>query len=249
MRVVGRLAPSLLRESSGIVASRRHPGVFWTHNDGDDALLFAVTRDGADAATFRLEDVGLRDWEDIAIDADGLYVADIGNNDRKRNRLDVYRVAEPDPQQRQGKLSIERRWRLRFPAEPFDSESFFVDRSHGYLITKVPAGQRAELYRFALAGDGDRRELMLVTPLSIDTPISGADLSADGSRVGLVGAAGAYVYRCDGDFARLGAEQPFHVGTADPHIEGCCFVDDGLLATSENREIYLFTEPPFRSRG
>src|SRR5687768_5857115 len=30
---VGRIEHEPVRESSGIAASRRHPGVFWTHND------------------------------------------------------------------------------------------------------------------------------------------------------------------------------------------------------------------------
>jgi hypothetical protein len=32
------------------------------------------------------------------------------------------------------------------------------------------------------------------------------------------------------------------------HIEGCCFVPDGLLATSERRTIFLFTDPAFRGK-
>ena len=36
-----------LLEGSGLAASRRPPGVFWTHNDpGDSARLFAIDRQG-----------------------------------------------------------------------------------------------------------------------------------------------------------------------------------------------------------
>ena len=30
------------------------------------------------------------------------------------------------------------------------------------------------------------------------------------------------------------------------HIEGCCFVPEGLLATAESGEIFLFTNEAFR---
>ena len=34
-------------ESSGIIKSKKYPGVFWTHNDsGDSARIFAITEDG-----------------------------------------------------------------------------------------------------------------------------------------------------------------------------------------------------------
>src|SRR4051812_47593093 len=34
-------------ESSGVIASRKHSGVFWTHCDsGNDASIYAITREG-----------------------------------------------------------------------------------------------------------------------------------------------------------------------------------------------------------
>ena len=37
-----------LEEMSGIVPSRRYPGIFWVHNDsGDEARLFAIRADGS----------------------------------------------------------------------------------------------------------------------------------------------------------------------------------------------------------
>jgi hypothetical protein len=39
-----------------------------------------------------------------------------------------------------------------------------------------------------------------------------------------------------------------HTKFKDEHIEGCCFVPDGLLATSESRDIFLFTNAAFRAK-
>ena len=77
----GWLDEKFIPESSGIVKSRRYPGIFWVHNDsGNPPLLFAIKGDGQIVRQFRLGVPNL-DWEDIAIDDHGhLYIGDIGNN-------------------------------------------------------------------------------------------------------------------------------------------------------------------------
>ncbi|MFI1018125.1 WD40 repeat domain-containing protein [Streptomyces sp. NPDC020965] len=70
-------------ESSGLAASRQHPGVYWTHNDQDQPRVFAVdSRTGRTVATVTLRGVGKpRDMEAISIGSDGrIYVGDIGDN-------------------------------------------------------------------------------------------------------------------------------------------------------------------------
>ncbi|MGX2995367.1 WD40 repeat domain-containing protein [Streptomyces sp. JNUCC 64] len=73
-----------IKESSGLAASRAHPGIYWTHNDSDDgAHLYAVdARTGKTVATLTLTGVGRpRDVEAVSIGPDGdLYVGDIGDN-------------------------------------------------------------------------------------------------------------------------------------------------------------------------
>ena len=59
---VGRIEHEPVRESSGIAASRRHPGVFWTHNDkGDAARLYAIDGTGKLLAEFAV-DARNDDW-------------------------------------------------------------------------------------------------------------------------------------------------------------------------------------------
>ena len=64
----------------------------------------------------------------------------------------------------------------------------------------------------------------------------------------LVAKDGAYVFRIDGDVARVNEVEPHRTELRDQHVEGCCFVPDGLLATSERRMIFLFTDPAFRRK-
>src|SRR4051812_4643102 len=52
-----------VNESSGIVVSRRTPGVFWTHNDsGDGPNLFATDRKGRSLASFTVTGATNVDW-------------------------------------------------------------------------------------------------------------------------------------------------------------------------------------------
>jgi hypothetical protein len=107
-------------EMSGIARSRTYEGVFWVHNDsGDRARIFPIRLDGSVVippfvsrrdSSDRPEDPSVVyegihiegavniDWEDIAIDGDTLYIADVGNNGNARRDLAVYVVKEPNPE-------------------------------------------------------------------------------------------------------------------------------------------------------
>ena len=250
VRLVARMSDPRIRESSGVVASRRYTDVFWTHNDGGGPkkqVLYAIDREGNTRASFSVIDVTLHDWEDIAIDDAGhLYIGDIGNNDAKRDALTVYEIEEPNPQAGAEPVSPKRVWNLRFPRAPFDCESLFVWKDYGYVVSKVFDNARAQIFRFPLKETNRPVTLELVATTKIESPVTGADISADGTLLGLVAKNGAYVFRIDGDVTRVSNANPHHTKLKNEHIEGCCFVPEGLLVTSERRMIFLFTDPAFR---
>jgi len=250
VRLLGHIDNPRITESSGVAASRRHPGVFWTHNDGGGAkrqVLFAMTRDGKGIAAYPVTDVTIQDWEDIAIDDQGhLFIGDIGNNDERRRELAVYQVDEPEPKAgRGGALHPTASWQLRFPGEPFDCESLFVWDTQGYVVSKVFNDKPAQIFRFPLKGASGPITLELVATTKIESPVTGADISSDGRLLALVAKSGAFVYRIEGDVAKVGKRKAHQTKFKDEHIEGCCFVPEGLLATSEGREIFLFTDERF----
>ena len=91
-----------ISESSGLVASRSTPGVYWTHNDsGDGPFIYAFDTHGDSRGIFRVTGAQARDWEDIAAgpgpqaNKSYLYIGDIGDNNKTRDEVIVYRVAEP----------------------------------------------------------------------------------------------------------------------------------------------------------
>ncbi|HEY9371658.1 WD40 repeat domain-containing protein [Streptomyces sp.] len=93
------LKDTRITESSGLAASRAHPGVYWTHNDQDQPRVFAVdSRTGETVATITLSGVGTpRDMEAISVGPDGdVYVGDIGDNlDGSWDHVWIYRFPEP----------------------------------------------------------------------------------------------------------------------------------------------------------
>ncbi len=79
-----------ITESSGLAASRAHPGVYWTHNDQDEPRVFAVdSRTGETVATVTLRGVGKpRDMEAVSVGPDGhVYVGTSATTSTGRGRM------------------------------------------------------------------------------------------------------------------------------------------------------------------
>ena len=254
---LGRIDHKAISESSGIVASRKHPGVFWTHNDsGNGPFLFAITREGSLVAEYPVgSSARNNDWEAISTDDEGhLYIADIGNNDLKRDRILVYRVDEPDPSTagKRGKgptLKVNQVLRLKYPDKPFDAESFFVFKARGYVISKQINGKNASVYGFDLAAGGaEPAALQHVCDLPLRSPVTDAAISADGQRLAVMTVTGPNLFQINGDVAAAAKAQPASVtyfDFKDMNMEGVTFVEEGLLATTEEGQMLLFGNDQF----
>ncbi|MGE5609165.1 MAG: hypothetical protein ACM359_07915 [Bacillota bacterium] len=244
---IGSIQDRAIAESSGIIASRKHPGVFWTHNDqGNDPILFAINRDGQLISQFRI-DAKNDDWEDIAIDdAGNLYIGNIGNNGGKRDAIEVLRIGEPDPYNPASStqpLKVAQAWHLAFPDEPFNCESLFIHQGKGYLISKATRRQAAGLYSFPLDTQPETIVLQEVATLPIHSPVTAADISADGQFLAVVNFQSLDVFRIDNQPARAAQTPIMRLPFDRQHnIEACCFVPGGILATVETREIYFFSD-------
>lgn len=129
-------------ESSGLAASNAHPGTYYTVNDsGSDARVYAIDSKGETAATLTMRNVEPYDWEAIAPGPEGrIWVGDIGDNDRVRERVTLYRFKEPT------ELSDQRlqwsRFRFRYTNGARDAEALLVHPQTGqvYVVSKTLGG-------------------------------------------------------------------------------------------------------------
>jgi hypothetical protein len=211
-RQVGKFRAAEITECSGLVVSRRNPGILWVHNDsGDTARLFAVKPDGSLRGVYDLSRAGALDWEDMALGPcpdkgmECLYVGDIGDNKRRRPQVQVYRVEEPSvPLQGppvRARLPDTVRFDCKYPDAPHDAETLFIDPVLGipYLVTKERRGSAGIVYRFPGKPHPDNvATLERVATLTSLSSLTGGDISRDGSLVLLRDYFTAYAYQRPG---------------------------------------------------
>ena len=213
---------STLNELSGLVKSRRFDDVYWAHNDsGDQARLFAIDHlgkiifpsflagefHGEVSARGKTPWPGLPilvaanvDWEDIATDAEHLYIADMGNNGNARRDLGVYVIPEPNPRAAEltrpvSFLPIRYPEQREYPAKlwHYDSEALFVFQDKLYFITKHRQPGKidkfevgAVLYRLDTRYTDRFNILTRVDTHSAMSVATGADLSPDGRYLAVI---------------------------------------------------------------
>jgi hypothetical protein len=202
----GRATDPRLRELSGLVASRRQPGVLWAVNDSGDApRVYALDTDGTLLGSFLLSGVTATDWEDLAIgpgpeaDTDYLYVGDIGDSRGQglsdRTEIALYRIVEPTVT-REGRRSSDQTiahvetFPLHYADRPRDIETLLVDPANGevLLVHKSWSGTgEAVVYRADLSAPGTPATLTEVGRLALSPgeQVTSGDVSPAGDVVAL----------------------------------------------------------------
>jgi hypothetical protein len=249
---IGRLAHPPIREASGLVRSRRHPGVFWVHNDsGNPPALFAVRRDGTLVREYAVGVPNI-DWEDIAADDRGhLYLGEIGNNDGRLPLRAVYQIDEPDPF-RDGErvLKVNTASYYRFPAGGrFDAEGLVINGDRALVIAKTFDGRDAEVWAVPL-----RPPAPLIRPAmpervgtlpGFQAAVTGADLTPDGRRIVVcsVGSVGVFEKQDGGRWRAIGLRS----FRPDDGIEAVAWDGDDLVLAAENRHLFRIPRAAWRS--
>jgi hypothetical protein len=189
------VVPAELPEMSGIATSVRHPGIFWAHNDSDNAFrVYAIEDSGEVRATLTLTGARPRDIEDIAVgpcehaaeSPPCIYLADTGDNFLRRAQVRLYRLPEPE-QLEDATVPVEV-LAFTYPDGARNTESLIIDSRTGRLavITKTP-DSLGQVY----ALDGLRPDRIvkatplgtLQAPLEVDRLTTGADLHPSGERL------------------------------------------------------------------
>lgn len=259
-RQTGIVQSDLLREASGIAASRQDPGVLWVHNDsGDSARLFVINDKAELLGICTIGGATARDWEDIAVgpgpdpNQEYLYIGDIGDNQAKYPDVVVYRLPEPkvDPATPFGKMTAGPAESIRFtyPGGPRDAETLIVDplTRDIYIIAKRELF--CKVYRAPYPQSTTQpTQLEQVTALPWGFAVAG-DVSPDGRRVIVRGMFNASLWvRPDGEplwhaFSGKMVHLPL---MSEPQGEGICFDarGEGYFTISEQLHPPLYYFAP-----
>jgi hypothetical protein len=239
-----------LRESSGVAASRRYPGILWTLNDsGHDAWLFAVDTLGRDYGAFAVSGAENVDWEAIALgpcgDRDCLYISDTGDNSQTRRNATVYRVPEPAIPARARQTRRAEALEIRYPRARRDVEAAFVDSAGTvYLITK----EDPLVYR--IPPDAWKKDGVVtvqeVGPLPIETGslgnrVTDAALAPRGRVAAVRTYVAIYLFALAADGSLLPTGHACDAAGLQLQGEGITWLDDRVLA--------LTSEGGFGTRG
>lgn len=261
-RRIAEIQDDAVRESSGLVASRKNLGVLWTHNDsGDGAFLYAFDKTGKKLGVWKVAGASNTDWEDIAIYTDPttnesyLLIGDIGNNQRARREVVVYKVIEP-------KISAEdsvsnkksprttaaaAKIRLEYSDAPSDVETLLVNPSNGdiYLVSKN-LSEEADVYKAAAPYSTDKKNPLqnvgkFSAPSLTKGFFTGGEISPDGKRLIICDYFAAYEAVLPAgakNFDEIWKTNPEQVDLGErAQGEAICYSADGkaIYATSEKR--------------
>jgi hypothetical protein len=258
---LAQLEDRAINESSGIVASRRNPNLFWTHNDsGDGPTLYALDRNGKSKGRWRVTGAQAVDWEDIAAGpgpqpgVSYLYIGDIGDNDSVRDSVTVYRVVEPsltdedDAGNNQHTTAPAEAIHLKYPDGKHDAEALLVHPSTGdlYIVTKT-FNATSGIYKlkapYSVSSVNTLSSVGKIgAPSLVGGLITGGDIAPDGRRVVLCDYLDAYEISLPetspSDFDKIWT-QPLAIVELGTRKQGesVCYSLDGnaILATSERR--------------
>ncbi|MDX3529779.1 WD40 repeat domain-containing protein [Streptomyces sp. ID05-39B] len=189
-----------ITESSGLAASRQHPGIYWTHNDSDDGpYLYAVDGStGKTVARLTLTGIGTpRDVEAISIGpGNRIYVGDIGDNlGGTWPYVWIYEL--PEPKELKNATVRATQYVVTYSDGPRDAESMLVHPKTGrvYIIDKKEDGGHLYEAPAKLSASG-KNVLRPVAPIELWA--TDAALSPDGESLAVRGYFGGIDYDWNG---------------------------------------------------
>ncbi len=260
-RQLAVLANQAIDESSGIAASRRTPGVFWTHNDsGSDARIYAFDTEGKDLGSCLLAGVQAYDWEDItSFTWNGkpyLLIGDTGNNGLAAAVQMLHLVEEPAVDEAKGVLvdtvPVVQTIYYSYEDDHRNCEALAIDPADRtiLLVTKERDGQCC-VYALPWPENSSSQETALVAR-RIASPrvpsITGMDISADGRRAVLIAYLNAFEFtRGENEpWAKVFSRPPREIPVPDRlQGESICYGQDGktIYLTSEKLPTPLLEIP------
>ncbi len=228
----------LIAEASGIADSKLNAGYLWVEEDsGNPPQLTLLQHNGIVKKTVYIKGATNRDWEDMCISGNDIYIAETGDNNAMYPDYAFYKFPEPS-------LSVDtvrsfETIRFRYPDGSHDAEAFLVEPTTAniYIITKRDVASR--LYKLtAPFSGGGVYTASLVGQLNYNGVVSAA-ISNDAKEIVIKTYFGLNYYQknaTDLIEATLQKISPIAIPyLAEPQGEAVCFsaVGDGYYTLSE----------------
>lgn len=243
--LLASIASGEIKESSGVASSTTRPSIYYTHNDsGDVPRFFKFDTDGRVLATYILRGAEAIDWEDMAsarIDGRSyLFLGDIGDNQKRRSTITIYRVEEPHGAA--GVIANFETYTLTYPDGPHDAETLMANPKTGDLYIVAKTGERPGVYKLARPPRSGRFKLRRIGAITIPSAapggqlVTGGDISPDGKWVVVRTYFAAYEWPVPKKFDDWVKGSPSAIRLAgEMQGEAICYSRNGeaLITTSE----------------
>ncbi|GGC29408.1 hypothetical protein GCM10011386_21800 [Parapedobacter defluvii] len=189
----GRITSTEINEASGLIGSAENAGFFWTHNDsGDAARIFLIDDSARLRATYYLQGIVARDWEDIAMvkrsERNYLLVGDIGDNKNRYPFVYVHLFEEPTGNGATKRIDTIPKenittFVMKYEDGPRDAESLFFDPVDDYLYVIGKRELQAGIYRTILPEIPTDTLILKRVGTIPHTFVTSADIRADGTEI------------------------------------------------------------------
>ena len=190
-KLISEQLPQSVNEQSGMLW---HKNLFWVINDSDCMPnIIAYNINGKLKKTIRITNAENKDWEDLAEDDTYIYIGDFGNNRGGRKDLRVLRILKSDMVNKT-ELTVDfltfvwadqQNFRQRNMKHNFDCEAFFAFGDSLYLFSKNWADKKTRLY--SMSKRPGNYQLKPIAEFDVNFMVTGADITADGKTVALIG--------------------------------------------------------------
>lgn len=255
--------PDLLKENSGMEVLSG--SVYWFINDnGNKDHIYGVDKAGKIIRDINIKEAKNNDWEDLTKDDKGnLYIGDFGNNRSDRKDLKVYKIPNPEAENKKEltaeKIAFYFPDQEEFPPKKrkrfYDVEAFFYKGGYLYLFTRNRSSEFDGTTRcYKIPATAGEHEAVLTGKYQLCDEVklcqvTSAAVSPDGNKVVLLGSDSVWLLTdFIGDRFFDGTVKRLSFGHYSQK-EAVCFLDNQTLLISDERHgaegqhLYSFTFP------
>ena len=234
-----------------------------THNDKgrSNELMLVKPEDGQILQSISVTNLQNNDWEDLAKNDEFLFIGDMGNNEGERKNLAIYMLPLKEISKNTTTIKSAGSINFYYPEQTafdvskkhnFDCEAILCFNNQIYLFTKNRLDDKTDLY--VLPAAPGNYAAKYVASFEVGGRITGADVSADGKTIALVGynkKSDCFIWTFEGfgqDNFFSGKSKKYTLGaySALGQMEGVTFKDNSSLYISSEEianvhaRLYLF---------